>query len=281
MLNDYDISFKEGNMITPKMLDTMYRLPRDMFELIFKNMSDGIISGMDITVEDEKLIVTKGVFKSGSRLFILKEDAVFSGCKSSEGNFVGGHYYILYIDSDSNGIKTTESDVDYVSVVNADIILAERDTFDASDKFILCRFKGKPHIPKDCETLSKSTAKEEVFYILNRCHADIEEPTYHQAVFRAVYKKLVGKKNKHPLDYALITEFLNKNLLSVQTIRYYISEAKININKNASDAILFNTFLKAIEALEFKVEAVTDEKSSPKSDKNEGYNGIWLRPVGE
>lgn len=279
MLNDYDISFRAGNIITPKMLDTMYRLPKDMFELIFGNMSDGIISGMDITVEGDRLVVKRGVFKSGERLFILKEDAVFTG--SGTGVFTGGHQYVLYIDSDTDGIRTTEKTIDYVSVVNADIVLAEKGTADVPDKFVLCRFRGKPNIPKDCETLSRSTAREEVFYILNRCHADIKEPTYHPTVFRAVYKKLVGKQNKHPLDYAIITEILNRNVLSVQTIRYYISEAGINISDGASDAVLFNKFLKAIETLEFKVETVVSEKSAPETDKNDRYNGIWLRPVGE
>ena len=281
MLKDYDISFRAGNMITPAMLDTMYSLPRDMFELIFNSKSDGIISGMDITVKEDILVVTKGVFKAGKRLFILREDTVFRGCTGSNERFTGGHYYILYIEADSNGIVTTETDTDYVTVVNADMVLAERGTFDETNKIILCGFKGRPVIPEDCSQHSKAVSFKEGFYILNRCHADNEEPTFHQVVFRAIHRKLLNKNNKHPLDYALITEILNRNIISVQTIRYYISEANIRLNDNISDAKLFNEFLKAIETLEFKVNTVSEKKTDSVKDKKGGPSSIWISPLKE
>ncbi len=73
--NRYPI-FKRGNVLDKLALDLLRDNPLEILSLMYKNKSDGIISGFDLKVDQEnrEITITKGIVKCNDELFFLNED---------------------------------------------------------------------------------------------------------------------------------------------------------------------------------------------------------------
>lgn len=220
MLKDYDISFESGTIISGSMLRNMCYGPKELFRAVYTDRSDGIISGMDIRIEKNALIVTAGTFKSGNRLYVLEEDKKIDNMEN--GGFDDGGLYSLCISSEQNHVRAKDRRFESVTEHFAEICLIDsKDVTD--DMIVLLSFKGVPRIPKNLSDLIKYKNTFNITYV---CHSMYKEPTFQCLFFRAVYAYLETKKNKHTLDYMLMTEISYNGVVPMKMIKEYIRESK-------------------------------------------------------
>ncbi len=269
MLKDCNISFAPGNIITSKILETMFTYPRSAFELMLEGRSDGILNGMDIQVKDDDLIITKGVFKYKKHLYLLTEDQIIKG--DDDGKFKDGRTYFLYIETEGDSLKTSVESEDYVDIFSAAIKLQSGELKDKCDKVILCSFKGKPRIPRDCRELLKGSCN-----FLSRCRSSQGEKTYQDIVCRAVYSKLNKKKDKHPLDYAIISEILTNHIISAELIREYIYEDTSEPCTESNDETLFKKFVKSMENLKMNLTLISKFDDNQDDTESKEPDTIWI-----
>lgn len=71
--NNYPL-FNSGRLLKIEMLEELRDFPREFFDIRLKEYSDGIISGCDIDVTDNYIIIKKGIIKHQDILYLLKED---------------------------------------------------------------------------------------------------------------------------------------------------------------------------------------------------------------
>lgn len=71
--NNYPL-FSAGRILKTEMLEELRDYPREFFNIRFSEYSDGIISGCDIEVTDNFIVVKKGIIKYGGLIYILTED---------------------------------------------------------------------------------------------------------------------------------------------------------------------------------------------------------------
>ncbi len=71
--NNYPL-FNSGRLLKIEMLEELRDFPREFFDIRLKEYSDGIISGCDIDVTDNYIIIKKGIIKHQDTLYILKEE---------------------------------------------------------------------------------------------------------------------------------------------------------------------------------------------------------------
>ena len=71
--NNYPL-FSAGRILKTEMLEELRDYPREFFNIRFSDYSDGIISGCDIEVTDNFIVVKKGIIKYGGLIYILTED---------------------------------------------------------------------------------------------------------------------------------------------------------------------------------------------------------------
>lgn len=71
--NNYPL-FNSGRLLKIEMLEELRDFPREFFDIRLKEYSDGIISGCDIDVTDNYIIIKKGIIKYQDILYLLKED---------------------------------------------------------------------------------------------------------------------------------------------------------------------------------------------------------------
>ncbi|AOR23477.1 hypothetical protein [Clostridium taeniosporum] len=66
--------FESGRLLKIDMLNELRDYPRIFIDIMLKEYCDGIISGCSIDVENDFLIVKKGIIKYNEVIYILKED---------------------------------------------------------------------------------------------------------------------------------------------------------------------------------------------------------------
>lgn len=71
--NNYPL-FNSGRLLKIDMLKELRDFPREFFDARLKEYSNGIISGCDIDVTDNYVVIQKGIIKYQDILYLLKED---------------------------------------------------------------------------------------------------------------------------------------------------------------------------------------------------------------
>lgn len=73
MLNKSPI-FNKGEIIDKEMLDLLRDNPMNLINTIYSDLSDGVICGMNIVVEEEFIVIKKGIFKFNAEIYFFGED---------------------------------------------------------------------------------------------------------------------------------------------------------------------------------------------------------------
>ena len=251
MLYSHDITFKDGSIITSDMLSLMYNIPKGILNKLFIDYSNGIISGLNINVNSSNdIILTAGIYKYENKLYTLSKDITFSNCNGEP--FKTGQKYILGI--------TNMEDYNYnhdMSILTHRLIL-DIYTQPNSEYIPLLTFIGNPELP---ETLDEVFERKPVNMFQFKT-STFSGGIYNSYIFKLVYDKISHKKNKHPLDYAIMVEIDNKRVISKNTIIDYIKEENPNKNIPIDDKDLLKSFSEAIDNLTFEVHATSIESSS-------------------
>ncbi len=71
--NKYPL-FKAGRLLKTEMLNELRDYPRNFIDITFKSYCNGIIYGCEIDVNDEVLIIKRGIIKHNDVIYILEED---------------------------------------------------------------------------------------------------------------------------------------------------------------------------------------------------------------
>lgn len=248
MLKNYDISFEKGSILTGRMLSLMYNVPRKMAELVYSEQTDGIIAGMNFSVNEDKLIVSPGLYKKDNRIYILEETMSFEVHPEDETK------YCLILTSDTEKINSNIGTGEHnISEKVIDIKLREGDYSFSPEDIKLCEFWTVPRLPVSYNDLLSSGS----FLNITSCiYSALNEPTYVPYVFSLVLNKFKEKKNKHPLDYVIMNSIMSDGVVSKSILREYISEAKLNSDLE-DDYEFLKTFILSIDKLEFKCSVVS------------------------
>ena len=222
MLTDYELTFPSGSLITGQLLQKMYEYPKNLINYIFADYSEGVISGLNVSYVDQKLILSTGIYKHNSSLYILEKDEIL--CENI--CFEGKRWYVVLKDSDSDtespdkdcdSNKDCQWKQDNIVVRKLEIEIKEDEKL-PKDNFLLFSFKNEPKFPRSGDDIKKDA------YILDYKHACRgTEPTFMPQLFHLVYRKLLSKEERHPFDYVIMGEICTKGVIPCELMRAYIS----------------------------------------------------------
>lgn len=225
MLTDYELTFPNGSLITGQLLQKMYEYPKNLINYIFADYSEGVISGLNVSYIDQELILSTGIYKHNSSLYILEKDEIL--CENI--CFEGKRWYVVLKDSNSNkdnsnkdcdSKKDCKWKQDNIVVRKLVIEVMEEKKFAElpKDNFLLFSFKNEPKFPRSGDDIKKDA------YILDYKHACWgTEPTFMPQLFHLVYRKLLSKEARHPFDYIIMGEICTKGIIPCELMRAYIS----------------------------------------------------------
>ena len=253
MLTNKILNFPHKAILTREVLQEIYKYPREFFRLIYSDYADGIICGLNYFIDEEKnLNLSPGMILSGGEIYFLEESVNVSELAEKNNLTDGRDYYIF---------PQKESQKKSPCLTENKLVL----TFGEEDKnFSLGKFRFKSKNDFNLPTLSnnenpfENIFRPSTFDLFDVPYADKGEATFHPQLFEPVKNFLASKENKTPLDYSILTHLQNHEIISLQTIEYYIAE------QNSEDTFenrkeLFQTFCDCLLTSEFKIKVVQIE----------------------
>lgn len=193
------------------MLENLRDFPRDFLDLYFQDYSDGIIEGVEVAIEEDKLIITKGIVKHQNRLYLLLHNSVIPYSAT-------GKETILKI-----RFQEEMMELDFTRFT-ANIVLDELNEV-ASNELELGRFKLKPGArlrSKHEDFLDFATEYNTFNYI--HCHyAGFQKSTYHPIILQYYARELLSNRPTNPYDISFAFSCINEDRVQRETILYYVS----------------------------------------------------------
>ena len=272
MLRDYEISWKKGNILTARMLQTLNDVPREYMELSYHQYSDGILCGMELSIGSQSLTVSRGIYKAGSRILVLPEDITLA-----MDNLMDGMLYVLTLLDDGAELEYTPETVDYVTVNHLQLVIRPQTEL-VNPAHIICKFRGNTFFPRSMDDLIK---RRNIFDFLFCQYAGYREHTFHPQVFALVREYLKAKPQKHPLDYVFLTEIAQRGVLPLEMLRQYIEEAlgENDMLNFRNDAEIMEYFYDAVSQLQFVGTVLATNGYVPRESAAEPQSeGILMRP---
>jgi len=88
--------FTKGRMLKNEMLESLRDFPRDVTAILYVNHVDGVIAGLDLTVDDTHITISKGIVKYKEELLVLGEILQIPYEKRKETLWQQSFYSVLY-----------------------------------------------------------------------------------------------------------------------------------------------------------------------------------------
>lgn len=74
MLTHIVPKFEKGRILKTEMLENLRDYPRSFLDIRYQDFSDGIITGMNVTVGENTLTIGRGIVKHKDRLYLLEQE---------------------------------------------------------------------------------------------------------------------------------------------------------------------------------------------------------------
>lgn len=261
MLTNKILNFPHKAILTKELLQEIYKYPREFFRLMYNDYADGIICGLNYFIDGEKnLTLSAGMILFGGEIYFLEENVNISDLAEKNNLTDGRDYYIFsHKESQKKSPCLTENKL----ILN----FSEEEQNFSLGKF---RFKSKNDFTlptlSDGDDPFENIFRSSTFDLLNVPFADKGEATFHPQLFDLIKNFLESKENKTPLDYSILTHLQNQEIISLQTLKYYIAE------ENGEDTFesrkeLFQTFCDCLLKSEFKIKALQIEDMQEEESK--------------
>lgn len=74
MFNNIIPLFTRGRILKKEMLENLRDFPRNFFDIYFTDYSDGIITGAEVIIGEDKITIARGIVKHAPYLYLLKDN---------------------------------------------------------------------------------------------------------------------------------------------------------------------------------------------------------------
>lgn len=235
--NTYPL-FKPGRILKIEMLEALRDFPKEFIDINLEKYSNGILSGCDIEINDDYMIVTKGVIKHQNTIYVLKEN------------------YTIPYESNNN---TQILKIRFLGeTINKDFIKYDTEIFlddnlDVNrDEMELCRFKLKrgARLRANYVDFRDMSTEYDTVNIINCPFSAHEVSSLSPKILRNFGKEVFKYNPTNPLDISFAMICLqSKDVIESDLLKGYIeSRLKISFREFSNDYI-YNQLLNILEEL--------------------------------
>ena len=209
-LNSYP-NFEKGRILKIEMLENLRDYPRMMTDLYFAAYSDGIITGADIQVKEDTLVITKGIVKHKGRVYLLVSDIALPYQATGKETLIKMRFHEKHQQLDFTNHETK--------------IMLDENVEIAKNELELGRFKLKlgAQLRSAYEDFFDfATEYNTVNYI--HCHyAGFQMSTFHPLPLRQFAKELLESELSNAYDIAFSLQCLNQDRIQREVIAHYLA----------------------------------------------------------
>ena len=211
MFTNRSPNFDKGRILKKEMLEDLRDYPRKFIDIYFKDNSDGIISGTDLIVVEDELIITKGIVKLKDKIYILENDYRLSYAPTNKETILK----IIFSDEVTKG--------DFI-ISNSKITLDTNSNIEENE-LELCRFKLREGAQLRHEYIDFYDFSTEYNTIntINVKYSGLDKSTIDPKILRYFSELILKNKSKNNYDIAFSMQCMNQRSVNRDLILYYIS----------------------------------------------------------
>ncbi|RAW15250.1 DNA and RNA helicase [Paenibacillus taichungensis] len=202
--------FEKGRILRTEMLENLRDFPRNFLDVRFEDYSDGILTGLKVSVEDQVLIVGKGVLKHAGRLYLLEDD--FSVPYMATGRVAV--LKMIFLEPTRRPDFTAH---------HAEIVLEGEESL-GLDEVELGRFKLKPGavLRSDYQDFADMNTEFNTWCDLHAPYSAISTPTLRPDILRFFAYEMLQFRSGDVQDHVFSFTCLNSERVSRQVVEQYI-----------------------------------------------------------
>lgn len=193
------------------MLENLRDYPRDFLDLYFLQYSDGIISGTNILVERNNLVVTKGIVKAQGRLYLLHKDYVLPYVATEKDTILK---IKLLEQQNVNDFTSYETEI----LLDTNFVLG-------NNELELARFKLKSgsKLRAQHENFQDLATEFNTITYIHSPYAGISKSTLHPVILQTFAKELLNYNPSNIYDVSFAYQCLNYDRIQREAILFYLS----------------------------------------------------------
>lgn len=208
-------NFNKGRILKIEMLENLRDYSRDTLEIMTNDHSDGIVKGLDATVNKNTITFSKGIVKYQGNVYLISENISID----YEATDVEVLIKLIFLEQSQDADYRTQ----YIS------ISLDKDTSIKQNELELGRFKLKEgaYLRTDYKDLDDYTTEFNTINLINVHYANINEHTITPKFIRSYGMEILKTNTKDMWDIIFSTSCINDGNLSRDFIISYIN-AKLN-----------------------------------------------------
>lgn len=202
--------FEKGRILRTEMLENLRDFPRTFLDVRFEKYSEGIVTGLKVRVEDQALVVSKGILKHAGRLYLLEDD--FTVPYAATGRMAV--LKMIFLEPTRRPDFTAH---------HAEIVLEGEESL-GLEEVELGRFKLKPGavLRSDYQDFADMATEYNTWCDLQAPYSAISEPTLRPDIMHFFAREMLRFRSGDMLDHAFSFTCLNSERISRETIEQYI-----------------------------------------------------------
>lgn len=216
--------FSNGNILKGEMLQNINRYSENFIESYFGDYSNGIISGADLSVEENHIIIAPGIIKNRDKIYVQKEVCRLEYVGSGRETIIK----LRFIDSSVGSGFTSSCGEAFLD----DDLEMKRDEFE------LGRFNIKKGFLSTNYKSLGDLQKQSNINIVNAEYAHIGESTLNPLILELFAKEMLDKNSKKVEDKLFLLKCLRSKTVGKQTILNYTKVKNSYSNKDIYEALL-------------------------------------------
>ena len=204
--------FTKGRILKNEMLEELRDFPRHVTDIYFRSYADGVISGLDLQVDQEYIMISPGIVKHQKQLLLLSEAIKVAYKANGDEQILKLHLEKAYQTEDFAGQRVT--------------VLLEDGCHLADCEVELARFQLKEgaYLRSDYQSLSDFMTGYNTLNIVHQPYSGWEGQTIHPAILRYFARELCTYKTENPHDLHICYQVLNgERSMSKEALQYYFT----------------------------------------------------------
>lgn len=212
--------FTKGRILKKEMLEAVRDFPQQLATLYLGPYSDGVIRGLELSVQDQQIWIAPGVVKREGQLVIL--DTALAVDYQTAG--------------DTQLLKMSFSDVETTEdfeTLQVEITL-EKGVHIKENELELARFKLKSgaYLRTNYQSFSDFLTGYNTLNIVHQPYAGIERPTLHPQILKYFARQLLSYETKDPYDIQLSYQILNTHGSLSREVLIHYCQTRLQSNRD-------------------------------------------------
>ena len=217
--------FTDMRFLKNEILRTLRDFPKDITDIFTAPYSDGVVTGLNLTVTDQVIRVTPGIVKVEGRLLLLKEGVDISYQPKGQRQALKLIFEEPYQNLDFEGQQG---------------IISLEDNIECQPKEMeLARFKLEEgaYLRSDYQDLLDFSTGYNTLNLVHQPYSGLGESTIHPAILRYFARELLGYRTENPNDIAICYQVLNQSgSLSKEVLNAYF-QMRLQIETAVTDNV--------------------------------------------